>query len=51
MSRLKYFGMWLLIIIAFYLFSTGITYLYMHGDEVRGTVYNMIHHEQVVENK
>lgn len=51
MSRLKYFGMWILIVIAFFLFSNGIIYINMHADEIRGGIYNLTHHEQVVNEK
>ncbi len=50
MDRLKYFGMWILIIIAFYFFTNGIIYVNMHADEIRGNIYNLTHHEQVVNN-
>ena len=51
MDRLKYFGMWLLIVIAFFFFANGLIYINMHSDEIRGTVYNLVHQEQVVDKK
>ena len=51
MDRLKYFGIWVLIVIAFFLFSNGIIYINMHADEIRGNIYNLIHHEQIINDK
>lgn len=51
MSRMKDFGIWLLLIIAFTLFSNAIIYLYLHPDIVGGTIYNMTHKEVVNEVK
>jgi len=51
MSRLKYFGTWILVVIAFALFSNAIIYLYLHPDVVGGTIYNMTHKEVVNEVK
>ena len=52
MDRLKTFGIWLLIIIAFYLYSQGIIYMYYHGTEIGLKLYELTHKEQVVnENK
>ena len=48
MDRLKTFGIWLILIIAFAIFSNVIIYGYLHAEEVGGTIYNMTHKEQVI---
>ncbi len=48
MDRLKTFGIWILIIIAFYLYSQGIIYMYYHGTEIGLKLYELTHKEQVV---
>ncbi len=51
MDRLKTFGIWLLIIIAFYIYSQGIIYMYFHGRDIGLKIYEMTHKEQVINEK
>ncbi len=48
MDRLKVLGTWILITILFYIFSNAIIYMYFHGEEIGGKIYNMTHKETVV---
>ena len=48
MDRLKQFLIWLLAIIAFYLFSNAIVNMYMHPENIGGHIYNMTHKESTV---
>ena len=35
MERLKELGTWVLLVIAFFLFSNGLIYIWLHGPEIR----------------
>ena len=47
MGRLKTFGIWLLLVIAFAIFSNILIQMYLHPQEIGGTIYNMTHKEVV----
>ena len=47
MDRLKYFGIWIIIVIAFFIYSDVLIYLSLNSNEVGGKVYNMTHKEVV----
>ncbi len=47
MDRLKDFRNWIIIIIAFYLFSNGMIYVYLHSEEIGLKLYNAIYQEEV----
>ena len=46
MDRLKDFAVWIIVIIAFWLFVNGIIYMHLHPDIVGGTIYNLTHWKQ-----
>lgn len=48
MDRLKTFGIWLIIIIAFWLFVNLMIYILLHGEEEGMNIYNMTHKDEVV---
>jgi len=48
MDRIKQFGIWLLLVIVFYLFTNGLIYLWLHGEELGMKIYNMTHKEEVI---
>lgn len=49
MDRLKTFGIWILLVIAFAIFSNALIQIYLHPQEIGGTIYNMTHKETVNE--
>ena len=49
MERLKTFGIWLLIVIAFAIFSNVLIQIWLHPQEIGGAIYNMTHKETVNE--
>ena len=51
MERMKYFRNWILIIIAFYIFSNALIYIYLHPDIVGGKIHNMIYKDEEVVNE
>ncbi len=48
MDRLKQLGTWVILIIAFILFSNGIIYLMLHGQELGMKIYNTTHKDEIV---
>ena len=48
MDRLKELGTWVILVIAFFIFSNFLIYLIFHGEELGGKIYNMTHDEQVI---
>ena len=48
MDRLKTFGIWLIIIIEFWLFVNLMIYILLHGEEAGMNIYNMTHKDEVV---
>ncbi len=51
MDRMKQFGKWALFVVLFYLFTTAITYIYLYPEKVGGTIYNITHRQEVVDEK
>ena len=49
MDRLKTFGIWLILVIAFAIFSNVLIYIHLHAEEVGESIYNMTHKEVVNE--
>ncbi len=47
MDRLKSFAMWLIIVIAFWIFTNGIIYLMLNAEEIGIGIYNMTHQEEM----
>ena len=45
MERLKELGTWVILVIAFYLFSNGMIYLCLHGQEI---AQNRINDKEIV---
>lgn len=48
MERMKTFGLWLLAFVAFWIFVNVITYLWLNPGAVGGTIYNITHKSEVV---
>jgi len=46
MDRLKQFGIWLILIIAFVIFSNLLIYLVLNGEEMGMKIYNMTHKDK-----
>ena len=42
MDRMKRLGLWLVLIVGFYLFSELIIYLFLHGNEARELLLHII---------
>ena len=49
MDRLKQFGIWILLVIALYIFSSFMIHCCLYPEEVGGKIYNMTHKEVVNE--
>lgn len=48
MDRLKQFGIWIIIIIAFWIYTNLIIYISLNGAEIGMKIYNMTHDEEIV---
>ena len=48
MDRLKELGTWIILVLAFFIFSNGLIYLVLHGEELGMKIYNMTHKEDIV---
>lgn len=48
MSRLKKLGTWIILVLAFIIFSNGLIYLMIHGEEIGMRIYNATHKEESV---
>lgn len=48
MDRLKQFGMWIILIIAFWIFANGLIYLVLNGKELGMKIYNMTHQDEII---
>ncbi len=48
MDRLKELGTWVILIIVFLIFSNGLIYLVLNGEEVGMKIYNMTHKDEIV---
>ena len=48
MDRMKQFCKWALFVVLFYLFTTAITYICLYPEKVGGTIYNITHRVEVV---
>lgn len=48
MERLKQFGRWILIILAFWIYTNLIIYISLNGEEIGMKIYNMTHDEEIV---
>ncbi len=46
MDRLKVLGTWVILVLAFLIFSNGLIYLVLHGEEIGMKIYNMTHKDQ-----
>ncbi len=54
MDRLKTLGGWVIIVIAFYLFSNGLIYLCLNGmnnDRIKNEIKNEMSNNQVINNE
>lgn len=51
MDRIKYFGMWLVIVIVFGLYANGLIYVSLHGEELGLKIYDMTHQEESVNDE
>lgn len=50
MDRLKVLGTWLILVIAFYLFSNGIIYLIIHGGSLKNNKENIANNMVISES-
>ena len=48
MDRLKALGLWAVLVLAFFIFSNGLIYLFLHGEELGMKIYNMTHKDEIV---
>lgn len=48
MDRLKVLGTWVILVLAFLIFSNGLIYLVLHGEELGMKIYNMTHKDEIV---
>ncbi len=48
MDRLKQLGLWIVLVLAFIVFSNGLIYLMLHGEELGMEIYNMTHEDEIV---
>ncbi len=48
MDRLKELGTWVVLVIAFAIFSNLIMYLFLDGKEAGMKIYNMTHKDEIV---
>lgn len=48
MDRLKQFGIWLALVIAFAIFSNLMMYLFLDGKEAGMKIYNMTHKDEIL---
>lgn len=48
MDRLKVLGTWVVLVLAFAIFSNGIIYLCLNGEEIGMKIYNMTHKDEIV---
>ena len=46
MDRLKELGLWLILIIVFFIFSNLLIHLVLNGEEIGMKIYNMTHKDQ-----
>lgn len=51
MDRLKELGTWIILVIAFYLFSNGLIYIALHNGSVKQNNNNNLNNTQVVTQK
>ena len=50
MDRLKVLGTWIILVIAFYLFSNGIIYLVIHNGSLKNNNENIANNMTITEN-
>lgn len=50
MDRLKVLGTWIVLVIAFYLFSNGIIYLVTHNGNLKNNKENIVNNMAISEN-
>ncbi len=48
MDRLKELGLWLILIIVFFIFSNLLIHLVLNGEEIGMKIYNMTHKDEIV---
>lgn len=51
MDRLKELGTWVILVIAFYLFSNGMIYLWLHAPKQENQNQNTVNAETIQEQK
>lgn len=49
MSRLKDFAIWIILIIAFYIFTNVIIYLTLNDKKTEGNIYNEIKQNEIIQ--
>ena len=51
MDRLKTFGIWLIMVIAFWIYANGLIYISLNGEELGLKIYDMTHQEETINDE